>query len=140
MTTLLDRIEGPPVISSVAVDGLGEPARRLRVETAAARVAFTWLGTRKALTAPQRDRAAEAFDAEGGCLSAGKRLLDVKHPAFRAVTAVRGRIRSYWRDVSLPFPEPGVRLIRRDAVDEFARRIAGFRGELDDAVADLDRR
>ncbi|WP_165253681.1 hypothetical protein [Paludisphaera soli] len=140
MTTLLDRIEGPPTVGPAARDDLAGPARRLRAETAAARVAFTWLGTRKALTAPQRDRAAEAFDAEGGCLSAGKRLLDVKHPAFRAVTAVRGRIRSYWREVSLPFPEPGVRLIRRDAVDEFARRIADFRGELDEAVADLDRR
>lgn len=115
-------------------------ARRLREETAAARVSFTWLGTRKALTSSQRDRAAEAFAAEGGFLSAGKRLLDVKHPAFRAVTAVRGRIRSYWREASLPFPEPGVRLIRRDRVDEFARRIADFRAELDEAVAELDRR
>ncbi|MDG3005460.1 hypothetical protein [Paludisphaera mucosa] len=137
MTTLLDRIDGPP---AGPPDDLADPARRLRDETAAARVSFTWLGTRKALTAPQRDRAAEAFDAEGSCLSAGKRLLDVGHPAFRAVTAVRGRIRSYWRETSLPFPEPGVRLIRKNQVDDFARRIVDFQAELDDAVAELDRR
>ena len=71
---------------------------------------FTWMGTRKTLTPEQTAQAAETFDAEGQFLSAAKKLLDTKHPAFRAVTAVRGKIESYWQGVSLPFPEPGVRL------------------------------
>ena len=41
--------------------------------------------------------------------------------------------------MSLPFPEPGVRLIRRDQIDEFVSLLEAYRGELADAVANLDR-
>jgi hypothetical protein len=134
MTTLLDPIDSRP-----AEAGTAAAARRLRATMAACRVRFAWLGVQKALTPQQRAQAAEAFDAEGQFLSAAKRLLDTRHPAFRAVTAVRGRIDAYWRSRSLPFPEPGIRLIKQEAVEEFARRMAGYRVELEDAVADLDR-
>ena len=106
---------------------------------AAARVSFTWMGTQKTLNPDQKARAAEAFGAEGQYLSAGKKLLDTGHSAFRAVTAIRGKADAYWRGLSLPFPEPGVRLIRHDAVESFAVQMADFRAELDDAVANLDR-
>jgi hypothetical protein len=66
-------------------------------------------------------------------------LLDVKHPAFRAVTAIRGKIQAYGKGLSLPYPEPGIRLIRQDKVEEFAAQMADFRVELDDAVQNLDR-
>src|SRR5207253_8746908 len=39
----------------------------------------------------------------------------------------------------LPYPEPGVRLIRQDQVEAFASLMADFKVELDDAVQDLDR-
>src|SRR5207244_563251 len=90
------------------------PAQRLRVTTTAIRLSFTWLGVRKTLTPEQRSQAAEPFGAEGGYLSAGKKLLDTGHPAFKAVTAVRGRSIAYWKGISLPFPEPGIRLIRQE--------------------------
>lgn len=114
------------------------PARDLRANMAAVRVGFTWLGTRKSLSPSQRAEAARPFDAEGGSLSAGKKLLDTGHPAFRAVTAIRGKIASTWRTMSLPFPEPGVRLIRRDEIDEFVGLMEGYRSELIEAVAHLD--
>ena len=41
--------------------------------------------------------------------------------------------------MSLPYPEPGVRLIRHDVVESFAAQMTDFRAELDDAVANLDR-
>ena len=116
------------------------PAERLRATMAAVRLSFTWMGTRKALSPEQRDRAAEAFDARGRSLSAGKKLLDTGHAAFRAVTAVRGRADAAWKAASLPFPEPGVRLIRHDDVEPFVARMEWLRHELDDAVADLARR
>src|SRR3954447_3443264 len=92
------------------------PAARLRAAMAACRVMFTWLGTQKSLTPGQRARAAEAFDAQAPFLSAGKKLLDTAHPAYRAVTAVRGKVDAHWKGLSLPFPEPGVRLIKLGAV------------------------
>jgi hypothetical protein len=33
------------------------------------------------------------------------------------VTGVRGRILGLWKAESLPYPEPGVRLIRQDRID-----------------------
>ena len=115
MTTLLDHIDSRAAIDTQpTTTDVTAPARRLRATMAAVRLSFTWLGTQKSLTPEQRAQAAEAFDAEGGSLSAGKKLLDVKHPAFRAVTAIRGKIEAYGRGLSLPYPEPGIRLIRQD--------------------------
>jgi hypothetical protein len=114
------------------------PAYTLQSSMAAVRVSFTWLGTRKSLTSEQRAEAAQPFDAEGGYLSAGKKLLDTSHPAFKAVTAIKSKISAAWKDMSLPFPEPGVRLIRRDKIDEFVSLMEEYKDELAGAVANLD--
>jgi hypothetical protein len=115
------------------------PAERLRTTMAACRLQYTGFGTRKTLTPEQRARAADSFDADAPFLSAAKKLLDTKHTAFRTVTAVRTKITKTWRSLSLPFPEPGVRLIPLEQVEAFDRQMADFRAELDDAVANLDR-
>jgi hypothetical protein len=107
---------------------------RLRAAMAAARLSFNWLGVRKSLSSSQKDQAADSFGAEGKYLSAGKKLLDTSHPAFKAVTSIRGQTIAYWKGISLPFPEPGIRLIRQGSIDEFNDRIAVFGNELDEAV------
>lgn len=105
---------------------------------AAVRVCFTWFGTRKSLSSEQKALAAESFGAEGQYLTAGKKLLDSTHPAFKAVTAVRGRILSHWKGISLPFPEHGLRLIRQADIASFDVQMTTLRLELEDAVATLD--
>lgn len=105
---------------------------------AAARVSVHWFGVRKSLTAQQTAQAAGTFGAEDRFLSAAKKLLDTGHPAFKAVTSIRNRLLCYWKGVSLPYPEPGVRLIRRDGVDEFVDRMQLFQDELEAAVAKLN--
>jgi len=107
---------------------------------AAARISLSWLGTRRTLTADQKAVAADVFGAEGAFLSAGKKLLDTKHPAFKSVTANKGRIVSYWKSMSLPYPEPGIRLIRQDKIEVFDVQMSEFTEELDEAVAQLDER
>lgn len=114
------------------------PSQRMLTTMAAARLSFTWLGVRKSLNSHQRDQAADSFGAEGKFLSAGKKLLDTSHPAFKAVTAIRGQALHYWKGMSLPFPEPGIRLIRQDAIGQFNGRIAEFQEELAEAVQELD--
>ena len=134
MTAMLD----PSTISTSAIGAT--PAERLRTTMAACRVQFTWLGTQKTLTPEQRARAAETFDAQGTFLSAGKKLLDQTHPAFKAVTAVRGMIGSSWKNLTLPYTEPGVRLIPQDKIEEFDALMSDFRVELNAAVEHLDDR
>ena len=110
---------------------------RLQATMTAARVSFTWLGVRKALNTHQKDQAAKSFGAEGKFLSAGKKLLDTSHPAFKAVTAIRSSAIAYWKACSLPFPEPGIRLIRQATIDEFNAKMISFRQQLADAVGQL---
>lgn len=114
------------------------PSQRLRITTAAVRVSLSWLGTRKTLTAEQKALAADTFGAEGNFLSAGKKLLDTKHPALKAVTGVKNRLVSYWKSMSLPYPEAGIRLIRQDKIDGFDAQMNDFRDELGEAVIRLD--
>ena len=114
------------------------PAQNLQAGMAAVRVSFTWLGTRKSLSPEQRTEAAQPFAAQGEYVSAGKKLLETRHPAFKAVTAIKSKIASTWKSMSLPFPEPGVRLIRRDRIDEFVGLLEEYRADLADAVANLD--
>jgi hypothetical protein len=97
-----------------------------------------WLGVRKTLTPEQKSQAAEPFHAEGQYLSARKKLLDTSHPAYKEVTAVRGRVLFYWKGCTLPYPEAGVRLIKQDNIEPFNRQMEEFRLELDEAVAKLD--
>ena len=129
MTTLLDH---PDHRTSVS------PAQWLRETTAAVRVSFTWFGVRKALTNEQKIQAAEPFGAEGEFLTARKKLLDTKHAAYKEVTGVRGKVSTYWRSLTVPFPEPGIRLIRQHEVEGFTQQMAAYRSELDVAVAKLD--
>ena len=114
------------------------PAQRLQTRFAAVRVSFTWLGVRKTLTSDQKAQAAEPFGAEGQYLSASKKLLDTKNPEFREVTAVRNRMVSYWKGMTLPYPEPGLRLIRQDQIETFNDVITDLRNQLQEAVTHLD--
>lgn len=134
------RATAPAAVARPATSSVATPAENLRTRFAAARVSFTWLGVRKALSGEQRAVAAEQFGAEGRYLSAAKKLLDTRHDAFRRLTAVRGRTLAYWKGNSLPYPEPGLRLLRQDDLSAFDRRMQELRRELSEAVENLEGR
>ena len=114
------------------------PEDRLRAETTAVRLHIRWPGIRKTLDSTQKQRAADAFDADLKSLSAAKKLLDTSHPRFRDVSKLRTRAVTYWRGITLPYIESGVRLIRRDDLAGFDVQMTSIRSELVDAVALLD--
>ena len=117
---------------------LAMPAEQLRTTMAAVRVSIQWLGIQKTLTREQKSEAADTFGAESAFLSAGKKLIDTSHPAFKVVTSIKGKIIGLWKAETLPFPEPGVRLIRQDRIDSFNTRMQYLREELEEAVWQLD--
>src|SRR5436190_12689710 len=114
------------------------PAERLQATMAAVRISLRWLGVRKTLSREQRTQAAESFGAQADFLSAGKKLLDTRHPAFQAVSAVRHRIGGYWKGSSLPYPEPGIRLVRQQDLECFDEQLQRFQAQLAEAVQHLD--
>ena len=134
MSTLLEEPQAAARAESRSTVG-----ERLQAETTAVRLHIRWPGVRKSLSQHQRQVAANAFEADTKSLSAAKKLLDTGHPAFRAVTAVRSRASAYWRGSTLPYIEPGVRLLRRGDVQAFDVQMTSVRAELAEAVAELDR-
>jgi hypothetical protein len=110
----------------------------LRSSMAATRLSFTWFGTRKSLTTQQKAIAADQFDAEVKFVSASKKLLDTQHPIFKEVTAIKGQIIHYWKSLTLPYPEPGIRLIRHEDLEAFQIQMQWFQERLSAAVIQLD--
>jgi hypothetical protein len=134
MTSLLDLSDSHTERSTI------DAAQRLRTTMAAVRIAFVWFGVRKTLTPEQKSQAADTFGAAGEYVSAAKKLLDTSHPSFKLVTSTRGRILNFWRGLSLPYPEPGIRLIRQDDIAAFNVQMTTLQAELAAAVAELDQR
>ena len=56
------------------------------------------------------------FNTEGAYVSTAKKLIETAHPAFKKVTGVKNQAVQFWRGISLPNPEPGLRLIWQDAI------------------------
>lgn len=113
---------------------------QLRTTMAAMRISYTWFGTRKSLSREQKAQAADTFHAEGKYLSAGKKLIDTGDPSFRAVTAVRTQVNSFFKGTSLPYPESGIRLVPQGTLDEINVRMLQFQAQLAEAVEALDAR
>lgn len=111
---------------------------RVRQNFSACRVKFKWFGTSKSLTTDQKSQAAESFGADGRSISAAKRLIDTKHECYKSLTSVKSHINKFWRESSLPYPEPGIRLIRNDAVEVFDSKLVSFRNELEEGVVVLN--
>jgi hypothetical protein len=136
MTAMLRPANGSPAPPHAGTGN--DPAGDLIRAIAPVRLRFTWFGVERSLTPEQKAQAAEPFQASAKALRAAKRLLDTNHPAFRAVTAIRGKVENVFKGMTNPYPEPGIRLVRREKVEELEGNLRDLRAELDDAVARLD--
>jgi hypothetical protein len=134
MSTILE----PPTNerTTVRTDTAGD---QLQSATTAIRLHVRWPGVRKTLSQGQRRLAAGAFSADANVLSAGKKLFDTSHPVFRAVSAVKSKAVACWRGQTLPYVEPGVRLVKRDSVSNLESQLRDTQTELELSVRDLDR-
>ncbi|MCR9293646.1 MAG: hypothetical protein NXI32_13060 [bacterium] len=112
-------------------------ADRLRYRFSAMRVSFTWFGTSKSLSAEQRQQTANQFGAEGKFISAGKKLIDTRHPAVQAVNQLKREVTEYWKSHSLPFPEPGIRLVRQSELEQLNEQMDCYQRQLEAAVETL---
>jgi hypothetical protein len=135
------KVEEDPMSTTVShvptSQQLSTSAERLRHNFSAMRLAFTWLGTRKSLSSDQRQQAASQFGAQQSYISAGKKLIDTTHPAMRSVNQLRRQMIDYWKGSSLPFPEPGIRLVRHDDLEQLNEHMHGLQQQLEVAVQEL---
>jgi hypothetical protein len=124
-------------VPNIPLDADG-PAQRLRRSAAAVRVSLHWWGTHRRLTTQQKEEVSAGYAADARFLTAGKRIIDVRHEAYRKLTGIRTRITNYWKGMTLPYTEPGVRLLKQGDVEVFHHALEGFRDELAQAEAGLD--
>lgn len=114
------------------------PAERLRRTAAAVRVSLHWWGTHRRLSNEQKEEVSAGYAADARFLTAGKRIIDVRHEAYRRLTSVRTQLVNYWRGITLPYTENGVRLLRQSDIQPFTLMMQDFRDELAGAERDLD--
>jgi hypothetical protein len=117
----------------------GSPAEHLRRTAAAVRVHLRWWGVRKTLTTQQKEEIGLAYAADARFLTAGKKIIDIRHEAFKRLTSLRTRIIQHWHKLTLPYVEAGVRLIKQADIEPFVATMEGFRAELAQGETDLDR-
>ena len=116
-----------------------EFAQRLREETMACRLERSQFGTSRKVNDEQKGRMAELFGADASRLAANKKLLNKRHDAYLAVTSALNRARDCWMDNTVPYPEPGLRLIKRDRVEAFDTAMRAIKADLDAAKLELER-
>ncbi|MEA2735528.1 MAG: hypothetical protein QOE14_1979, partial [Humisphaera sp.] len=146
MTATATELAPPPATTAApqAPGGVGptmgevqDYASKLRNMSIACRIQHEKFGVRKALSRDQIKVAAGEFDATADVLTATKRILDTTSPPFRAVIGVRRRATQFWKSMTIPYPEPGVRLLRKSSVEQFNQKMKEFSTELDAAAAQL---
>jgi hypothetical protein len=114
------------------------PSQRLRRLAAAVRVSLHWWGVHRALTNQQKEEVSAGYAADARFLTAGKKIIDGRHEAFRRLTSIRTRLGNSWRGLTLPYTEPGMRLVRQSDIEAFVHTMEGFREELTQAEAELN--
>ena len=134
MSTLLE----PETDQVSGSESLSNSVNQIRSDFTACRVRFRWFGTTKTLSTAQKSQAAESFGAQGKAISAAKRLIDTRNDRYRALSSIKSTIVRYWKDSSLAFPEPGIRLIRQDRIDDFDSMLVRYQRELHTAVGSLE--
>ena len=115
-----------------------DSAEILRNRFTALRLSFTWFGVRRSLSSDQCEQAAAQFGAERAYVSASKKLIDAAHPAMRGVNQVRREVSEYWKDISLPYPEAGIRLIRQADLAQLDDNLGNYHRRLAEAVDALE--
>lgn len=117
---------------------LTELASDLKASTVAVRLRVNRWGVKRALDDPQNMRAANEFDALSEMVSASKKLINTKHPSYKAVNKAINKARQYWVSMTVPYPDDGMRLLRCDRVTEFEYGLDQIREELRQALDDFE--
>ena len=93
----------------------------------------------KGLTTEQRGTMADAFGAKNQSVSGSKKLINSKNETYRNVGRVFSEAYAFWQYHSMPYPQHGMRLQKKDAISEFRQQFMQFQNRMTIAVDDLER-
>jgi hypothetical protein len=96
-----------------------------------------WWGINKKAGVDALNAVANHLGTNQKYLKIEKRLINHRNIHYKALCETRGHLVSFWKDMTLPYVEPGVRLIRKDNVSKFESKMEVFKIELSEKILDL---
>lgn len=97
-----------------------------------------WWGINKKAGIEVLSSVADSFGANQKYLKIEKKLINKNNVFYKRLSETKSAIITYWKDLTLPYVENGVRLIRKDLISGFEDRMASFKTELNTRVSDLE--
>jgi hypothetical protein len=117
-------------LSMATANNRTEAANHLQSDWGGCAVSFVgWPGTTSAVKPDKKAIMADAVGAKK--IGASVPKFDTKAPTYKALVAVKGKIKETWERFTLDWVEDGIRLIRQD-------RLADFRAAIEPLTAELD--
>jgi hypothetical protein len=110
------------------------PVAQLKASTTATRVTFHWLGMTCRMEEEHKNKMTQAVDAESDSVNITKRLYNSKLSCLKEVSKIKNQIKEYWERVTLPYVEPGVRLLKRASLTEFHTKMTELSEALNTAA------
>lgn len=117
---------------------LGSFVDELEQTTAAMKFKTSWFGNQRKVTDAQKITAASTFNADAQYVSMSKKLLDNKDPAWKKLVKIRGSMEELWKRHTIPYPEPGIRLMKRDKIGNFDQQFFEYQQKLYSAEQEFD--
>ena len=111
------------------------PSEKLKNECIGIRVTFNWFSRSRQVDKEQKQQMADAVGSDEAAFSSSKRLMGANHPLIKKVNELQRRIDGYWKGMTIPLasfaggsgrPEPGVRLLAVDKIEEVDNRLQTF--------------
>ena len=113
--------------------------RATKLESSVLGCAFSshWWGITRKAGMEALGMVAETLGTNQKYLKVEKRLIDNRNVYYKNLVSLKSEIISYWKDLTLPYVEIGVRLIRKDLISKFESKMEVYKIELTSRVKDL---
>lgn len=96
-------------------------ANDLREKFGGVALSFKWMGVEKKADIKEASEVAGLLQASTSSVKVAKVLLDTKDKDYKKLTSIKNKLRSLWVDSTLPWIEPGVRLMNKGLLEEFQK-------------------
>ncbi len=96
-------------------------ASDLREKFGGVALGFKWLGIEKKAEFQEVSEVASLLNATTNAVKVQKVLIDTKDPSYKKLTSLKNKLRSLWIDNTLPWIEPGVRLMHKGLIEGFQK-------------------
>lgn len=96
-------------------------ASDLRDKFGGVSLSFKWMGVEKKVEISEAVEVANLLNATTSSVKVAKVLIDTKDKDYKKLTSLRSKLRNTWIDNTLPWIEPGVRLMHKSLIEGFQK-------------------